>query len=55
MPKRMAQALEAQIQSQGSVSVRKVADARNEIMQLVRELVEQGEIEYQLFEEPVLS
>lgn len=55
MPKRMAQALETQIQSQGSVSVRKVADARNEIMQLVRELVEQGEIEYQLFDEPVLS
>ncbi|QWL67467.1 lateral flagellar motor switch protein FliGL [Aeromonas jandaei] len=55
MPKRMAQALEDQIQHQGSVSLRKVELAREEIMQLVRELVEQGEIEFQLFEEPTVS
>ncbi|MBZ6074150.1 lateral flagellar motor switch protein FliGL [Aeromonas schubertii] len=55
MPKRMAQALEAQIQDQGSVSLRKVEQAREEVMQLVRELMEQGEIEYQLFEEPTVS
>ncbi|CAJ1886787.1 lateral flagellar motor switch protein FliGL [Aeromonas jandaei] len=55
MPKRMAQALEDQIQHQGSVSLRKVEQAREEIMQLVRELVEQGEIEFQLFEEPTVS
>ncbi|CAJ1787283.1 Flagellar motor switch protein FliG [Aeromonas jandaei] len=55
MPKRMAQALEDQIQHQGSVSLRKVEQAREEVMQLVRELVEQGEIEFQLFEEPTVS
>jgi flagellar motor switch protein FliG len=55
MPKRMAQALDDQIQNQGSVSVRKVEQAREEVMQLVRELVEQGEIEFQLFEEPTVS
>ncbi|MCX7127536.1 MULTISPECIES: lateral flagellar motor switch protein FliGL [Aeromonas] len=55
MPKRMAQALDDQIQNQGSVSLRKVEQARAEVMQLVRELVEQGEIEFQLFEEPTVS
>ncbi|MGL4921172.1 lateral flagellar motor switch protein FliGL [Aeromonas sp. 30P] len=55
MPKRMAQALDDQIQNQGSVSLRKVEQAREEVMQLVRELVEQGEIEFQLFEEPIVS
>ncbi|MFM4982768.1 lateral flagellar motor switch protein FliGL [Aeromonas veronii] len=55
MPKRMAQALDDQIQNQGSVSLRKVEQAREEVMKLVRELVEQGEIEFQLFEEPTVS
>ncbi|NJI11723.1 lateral flagellar motor switch protein FliGL [Aeromonas veronii] len=55
MPKRMAQTLDDQIQNQGSVSLRKVEQAREEVMQLVRELVEQGEIEFQLFEEPTVS
>lgn len=55
MPKRMAQALDDQIQNQGSVSLRKVEQAREEVMQLVRELVELGEIEFQLFEEPTVS
>lgn len=55
MPKRMAQSLEAQIQDQGSVSLRKVEQARDDIMQLVRELVEQGEVEFQLFEEPTVN
>ncbi|MGY3877171.1 lateral flagellar motor switch protein FliGL [Aeromonas enteropelogenes] len=55
MPKRMAQSLDDQIQNQGSVSLRKVEQARTEVMQLVRELVEQGEIEFMLFEEPTVS
>ncbi|MCF3095909.1 flagellar motor switch protein FliG [Aeromonas australiensis] len=55
MPKRMAQALDEQVQKQGSVSLRKVEQARAEVMLLVRELVEQGEIEFQLFEEPTVS
>jgi len=55
MPKRMAQVLETQIQTLGAVSVRRVEQARNDIMQQVRELAEQGELEFQLFEEPVVS
>jgi len=55
MPKRMAQAIDTQMQGQGSVSLSKVAQARGEIMQLVRSMVEQGEIEFMLFEEPVVS
>ncbi|WP_033138168.1 lateral flagellar motor switch protein FliGL [Aeromonas finlandensis] len=55
MPKRMAQALDEQIQDKGSVSLRKVEQAREEVMQLVREMVQQGEIEFQLFEEPTVS
>lgn len=55
LPKRMAQALETQMQGQGSVSLSKVEQARSEIMQQVRSLVDQGEIEIQLFDEPVLS
>ncbi|WP_421201460.1 lateral flagellar motor switch protein FliGL [Aeromonas enteropelogenes] len=55
MPKRMAQALESEIQVQGSVSLRKVEQAREQIMEQVRELVERGEVEYQLFEEPVVN
>lgn len=55
IPKRMAQSIETQLQNQGSISIRKVELARKEIMQTVREMVEQGQIEYQLFEEPTMS
>lgn len=55
LPKRMAQALETQMQGQGGVSLSKVQSARADIMQQVRSMVEQGEIEFQLFEEPVVS
>lgn len=55
MPKRMAQSLESQIQGQGSVSLRKVELAREEIMAQVRKLMEQGTIEFQLFEEPTVG
>lgn len=55
LPKRMAQGLEMQMQTLGSVSLRKVEQARTDIMQQVRELAEQGELEFQLFEEPVVN
>jgi flagellar motor switch protein FliG len=54
LPKRMGQAIETQMQGQGSVSLSKVAQARSEIMQVVRDMVEQGEIEYMLFDELVV-
>lgn len=55
MPRRMIQALDQQITNMGAVSVRKIEQARAEIMQVVRELSEQGELELQLFDEPVVS
>ncbi|MGL5949679.1 MAG: FliG C-terminal domain-containing protein [Aeromonas sp.] len=55
MPKRMAQAMEDQILNQGVVSLSKVEQARSDVMALVRDLVERGEIEFQLFEEPTVS
>lgn len=50
----MGQAIETQMQGQGSVSLSKVAQARSEIMQVVRDMVEQGRIEYMLFDELVV-
>lgn len=55
MPKRMAQQMEQDMLRQGAVAVSKVENARLEVMTLVRELVEQGELEFQLYEEQVVS
>lgn len=55
LPKRMAQALETLLMAPGSSSISKVEQARAEIMQTVRDMMEQGDMEYQLYEEPVVS
>lgn len=55
LPKRMAQAIESSASSLGLVPLRKVEQARSDIMRRIRELHEQGELEYQLFEERVVS
>jgi flagellar motor switch protein FliG len=55
MPKRMAQALESDIKVQGAVPVSRVENARIEIMKEVRELSEAGDLNFQLFQEPVVS
>ncbi len=55
LPKRMAQSLETMLMASGTASISKVEQARAEIMQTVREMMEQGEMEYQLYEEPVVS
>ncbi len=55
LPKRMAQALETLLMASGTASLSKVELARNEIMQIVRDMTEQGDMEYQLYEEPVVS
>ncbi len=55
LPKRMAQSLETQIRAQGAIPLSKVEQARADIMQQVRALVEQGSIEFQLFDEQVVS
>lgn len=54
LPKRMAQALDTLLMAASSASLSKVEAARAEIMQTVRDLMEQGELEYQLYEEPVV-
>ena len=53
LPKRMAQALEAQIQA-GSATRSKIDGARDEVMLQVREMVTRGEIEFRLFDEPAM-
>jgi flagellar motor switch protein FliG len=55
VPKRMAQAIETSVSGLGLVPLRKVEQARTEIMQRIRQLHEQGELEYQLFEERVVG
>ncbi|WP_115719454.1 FliG C-terminal domain-containing protein [Gallaecimonas mangrovi] len=55
LPKRMAQSLDDAKQALGLVPISKVEGARNEIMQLVRTLHETGQLNYQLFEEKVVS
>ena len=55
LPKRMAQALETMLMAPGSASINKVEQARAEIMQTVRSMMEQDDMEYQLYEEPVVS
>ncbi len=55
MPQRMANALEADMQARGAVPVSSVESARQEIMLMVRELHELGEIELLLYEEPTVE
>lgn len=55
IPRRMAQVIENNISGLGLVPLRRVEQARQDIMLQLRELHEQGELEYQLFEERVVS
>lgn len=55
LPKRMAQGILDEIQALGLVPISQVEAARREVMQLVRNLHEQGIINYQLFEERVVD
>ncbi|MBR9874587.1 MAG: flagellar motor switch protein FliG [Vibrionaceae bacterium] len=55
MPQRMAKALEDDMQVRGAVPISRVESARQEIMQMVRELHDSGEIELLLYEEPTVE
>ncbi|MDP5292398.1 FliG C-terminal domain-containing protein [Oceanimonas sp. CHS3-5] len=55
MPRRMAQQMEQDMLRQGAVAVSRVENARQDVMNLVRDLVEQGELEFQLYEEQVVN
>ncbi|WDD99345.1 FliG C-terminal domain-containing protein [Thalassomonas actiniarum] len=54
LPKRMAQALEDEIQRLGPTPLSKIEQARTEIMAVARRLYEEGELQLQLFEEQVV-
>ncbi|WP_205597711.1 FliG C-terminal domain-containing protein [Paraferrimonas sp. SM1919] len=55
MPKRMVQTLQAEMEALGGVSMRRAEQARQDIMQLLRELMDAGEIEIQLFAAQVVE
>ena len=55
MPQRMVKALEDDMQVRGAVPLSRVERSRLDIMQIVRELDESGEIELILYEEPTVE
>ncbi|KLV06616.1 flagellar motor switch protein FliG [Photobacterium aquae] len=55
MPKRAAQYLREAIEGKGRVRISAVEEARDQLVQLLRQLAEQGEVELQLFSEPVVE
>ncbi|MEF1304354.1 FliG C-terminal domain-containing protein, partial [Vibrio owensii] len=55
MPQRMAKALEDDMELRGAVVLSRVQRARQDIMQLVRELDEAGEIQLLLYEEQTVE
>jgi flagellar motor switch protein FliG len=55
MPQRMVKALEDDMALRGAVPISSVERARQEIMQIVRELSDTGEIELLLYEEPTVE
>jgi flagellar motor switch protein FliG len=55
MPQRMVKALEDDMRLRGAVPLSRVESARLEIMQIVRELSDSGEIELVLYQEPTVE
>lgn len=55
MPRRQAQSFEDQMRRSGPVTLSRVEEARREIMDLVKGMVDAGELEIQLFAEAVVE
>ncbi|WP_332399975.1 flagellar motor switch protein FliG [Vibrio metschnikovii] len=55
MPQRMVKTLEDEMKMQGAVGISRVERTRQDIMELIRELSEAGEIELLLYEEPTVE
>ena len=55
MPRRQAQSFEDQMRRSGPVPLSRVEEARREIMELVKAMVDAGELEIQLFSEAVVE
>ncbi|EGQ8137867.1 flagellar motor switch protein FliG [Vibrio parahaemolyticus] len=55
MPQRMVKALEDDMEARGAVALSRVQKARQDIMQMVREIDESGEVQLLLYEEPTVE
>ncbi|MCG9732027.1 MULTISPECIES: flagellar motor switch protein FliG [unclassified Shewanella] len=55
LPKRMSSAIETQVEAIGTVPLSQAIAARKEIMELAKQMMDDGEIELQLFEEQVVE
>ncbi|MGS0730319.1 FliG C-terminal domain-containing protein, partial [Shewanella sp. 0m-11] len=55
LPKRMSSAIETQVEAIGTVPLSQAIAARKEIMELAKQMMDEGEIELQLFEEQVVE
>ncbi|SHO55703.1 flagellar motor switch protein FliG [Vibrio quintilis] len=55
MPQRMVKALEDEMQVRGALPLSRVEQSRQEIMQIVRELSDSGEVELLLYQEPTVE
>ncbi len=55
MPKRAAQYLREAMEGKGRVRLSAVEDAREQLIAMLRQLADDGEIELQLFSEPVVE
>lgn len=55
MPRRQAQSFEEQMRRSGPVTLSRVEESRREIMELVKSMVDAGELEIQLFAEKVVE
>ncbi|PFG58469.1 flagellar motor switch protein FliG [Vibrio sp. ES.051] len=55
MPQRMVKALEDDMEARGGIALSRVQKARQEAMQMVRELDESGDIQLLLYEEPTVE
>ena len=55
LPKRMSSAIETQIEAIGTIPLSQAIAARKEIMEIAKQMMDDGEIELQLFEEQVVD
>ncbi|MGS0682046.1 flagellar motor switch protein FliG [Shewanella sp. 125m-7] len=55
LPKRMSSAIETQVEAIGTVPLSQAIAARKEIMEIAKQMADEGEIELQLFEEQVVE
>lgn len=55
LPKRMSSAIETQVDAIGTIPLSQAIAARKEVMDIAKQMMEEGDIELQLFEEQVVE